>query len=71
MPCKASAPAWSSFKEHNPSFKFEDVDVDTGSDIAEKYGVMSVPTVLLIEDEKILKTRVGSFSEKDLNLLVV
>lgn len=71
MPCKASAPSWESFKSHNPQMSFKDINVDEDDTLAVQYGVMSVPAVVLLEDDRAIKTRVGSFSEKDLISLVV
>lgn len=71
MPCKASAPAWEAFKQHNPSLQFQDVDVDMNEEVVTQFGIMSVPTLVLVEDDKIIKTRIGSFSEGDLATLVI
>ena len=67
MPCKASAPAWKKFKEGNPSlFDYVDVDVDKEPALAKTFGVQSVPALVLIEDDKNFRMRIGSFTEGDL-----
>jgi thiol-disulfide isomerase/thioredoxin len=71
-PCKVSAPYWESFKEKNADrFLFEEVNVDEGSPKVEKYGVMSVPTVILCDDTGVYAQRSGSFKEADLERMAI
>ena len=71
MPCKASASAWEAFKQRNPALQYKDVDVDVDAENTSRFSIMSVPTLVLVEDDQVVKTRIGSFSEKDLAALVV
>ena len=41
-----------------------EVDVDEFEDLARKYGVMSIPTLILFEDGKELKRNIG-FMDKE------
>lgn len=62
-PCKSSAPAWEKFKAERSDVSFVDVDIDEDLGTTMKYGVMSVPTVISIdEDGKVLKRHVGGFT---------
>jgi thioredoxin 1 len=51
QPCRMLAPVFN--EQIKPQFsgvKFEDIDVDTNPDEVVKYGVTSVPTVVLVKD---------------------
>ena len=62
-PCKMFSPVFEDVeKEHD--FNFIKVDVDKYSEIARKYGVMSIPTVILFKDGMEVKRYTG-FMAKD------
>ena len=42
------------------------VDVDKFPEIARKYGVMSIPNIILFENNQIIKNQVGFLNEKEL-----
>lgn len=46
------------------------VDVDKFPKVAQEYGVMSVPTLLLMEDGKILKQHIGFMSNEEVNQFI-
>lgn len=47
------------------------VNVDDHPDITSKFGVRSLPTLVFTEGNKVTKTKVGSMSRKDLELMIV
>lgn len=49
-PCKALAPVMNEVKSQFSNVKFEDYDVDEAFDEATKYGIRSVPTVIVEKD---------------------
>jgi len=50
-PCRMLAPMFNEqVKPQFSSVKFEDIDVDTNSTEALKYGITSVPTVVIVKD---------------------
>lgn len=60
-PCRAFAPI---FKEVSNEYKgkanFKTIDVDENQALAAKYGVRSIPTVIILDkDQKVLDTNVG------------
>ncbi len=59
-PCKMMAPVVDGLSEDYEDVKFCKVNVDESSDIAMRYGVMSIPTFLLIKDGELVKTLVGA-----------
>lgn len=58
-PCKMLAPMISELAEENPEVRFFKVNVDENAELAAKYGVMSIPTVVFIKGGKTLATEVG------------
>lgn len=64
-PCKMFAPV---FEEVSDSydFNFIKINVDNYSDIARKYGVMSIPTVILFENGVEIKRFTGFMTKESL-----
>jgi len=58
-PCKLLAPVVNEIKGEMPNVKFTDVDVDENGDLASKYGVRGVPTVVIEKDGIEVKRFVG------------
>jgi len=46
-PCKVLAPVMNEVKGQFSNVNFEDIDIDENFELASKYGVRSVPTVIL------------------------
>lgn len=66
-PCKMMAPVIEEVaKETEGSVKVGKIDVDDSSEVAEKYGVMSVPTLILFKEGEISKTLVGFRNKEDI-----
>lgn len=38
---------------------FEHLDIDENQDLAKQYGVRGVPTMIMLEDDQVIKTLVG------------
>lgn len=67
-PCKSVLPI---LDEFSTSSDFENIDfvkvnVDNSADIAQKYGVRGIPTMLLIQDGKVVATKVGAQTKEQL-----
>ena len=66
-PCKAMAPALEAFAQGRgnelPVLK---VDIDAAPGLANRYGIRSVPTLMLFQDGKPLATQPGMMSERQL-----
>ena len=68
-PCKMMAPVVEEVAEELAGkIKVGKVNVDENQDLAMEYGVMSIPTLVVIENGKAVKTLVGFRSKQ--NLLV-
>ena len=51
-------------KNLNVFDKFQQIDVDVDMEFAQKHGVRNIPQLLLIEDDKVIKS-LGSGASKD------
>lgn len=62
-PCKMFGPIFEDISKEK-TINFVKLDVDSYSDIAREYGVMSIPTIILFRDGKEVKRFTG-FMSKD------
>jgi thioredoxin 1 len=51
-PCKMQAPVLDEFSKKIPSANVLKVNVDANSDLAEEYGIMSIPTMVVFTEGK-------------------
>ncbi len=58
-PCKMLAPVIAELAEEHPEVRFFKVNIDENAELAARYGVMSIPTVVLIKGGETLSTEVG------------
>ena len=66
-PCKAISPILEELAtELGDSVKICKVNVDSNSDIATKYEIRAIPTILIFKDGKVADTIVGLTSKDDL-----
>ncbi|HLO11547.1 MAG TPA: thioredoxin [Pseudoneobacillus sp.] len=49
-PCKMLAPIVEEVKQEQTDVEFEEINTDESMDIADKFGVQSVPTVIILKD---------------------
>jgi thioredoxin 1 len=59
-PCRALAPVMNEVKSQFSNVVFEDYDVDVAYDEATKYGIRSVPTVVIEKDGKEVERFAGA-----------
>lgn len=65
-PCKMQSPVFEAAAEQNTDVVFGKVNVDEEQDIAAKYSVMSIPTLILFKNGEIITKLVGLQSEDDI-----
>lgn len=59
-PCRMLAPVVSEIAEENAqTLKVGKVNIDEEQQLAQRFGIMSIPTVLLFKNGKVEKTSVG------------
>jgi len=59
-PCKMIAPILEELAKEQPGIQVAKLDVDANPEIAMRFNVMSIPTLLLIQDGEIKKKIVGA-----------
>jgi thioredoxin 1 len=59
-PCKMIAPLLEEIAKEQPGIQVAKVDVDSNPEIAARFNIMSIPTLLLIKDGEIKKKLVGA-----------
>jgi len=61
MPCKMVAPVLEELAgEYEGKIKIGKVDVDSQQELASKYNIVSIPTLLLMKDGDVVKQQVGA-----------
>ena len=58
-PCKAISPIIDEISEKHPEIKVCKINVDEEQELATQFGIMSVPTLLVIKDGKVVNQSVG------------
>lgn len=66
-PCRMIAPFIEEIaKEYGGKVKVGKINVDDEGELAVKFGIMSIPTVMVIKDGKVVNTAVGYRSKEQL-----
>ena len=65
-PCKMLAPTIEAIAEEYSSFKVGKVNVDDEPDLAQAYGISSIPTLILFKDGKAADMLVGLRSKDEI-----
>ena len=58
-PCKKQDPIIDDLEEEHPDVDFEKIDVDESPDVAQEYGVRSVPTIVVEKDGEVVEKFIG------------
>ena len=65
-PCKQLAVELASYQAATPEHRVVTVDVDESADLAQRFGVMSVPTIVVLLNGEVRGSLVGSRSARRL-----
>ena len=65
-PCKMLAPVVEQIAKENEDIKVAKINVDEAQELAEKYGVMSIPTLVVIKNGEEIKRQVGLASKTEI-----
>ena len=64
-PCKIMAPIFEEVKgEYEGKVEFKKVNVEEDSAMAMKYGVMSIPTFVILKDDKEVDRKLGAMPKE-------
>jgi len=63
-PCRMVVPIVEEIAEERPDIKVGKVNVDEQSELAAQFGIMSIPTLVVIKDGKITNQSIGAKSKK-------
>lgn len=69
-PCKMLSPVVEQFANENENVKVVKINVDDEQNLAVEYGVMSIPTLVVIKNGQELNRSVGIVSKNDILNLV-
>ncbi len=58
-PCKMVSPIIDEIAEENPEYKVGKVNVDEQPELAEQFQVMSIPTIFVLENGKVVNQAIG------------
>ncbi|MBR2068064.1 MAG: thioredoxin [Solobacterium sp.] len=58
-PCRMVAPVVAEIAEENPDIKVGKVNVDDEPELAAKFGIMSIPSLLVFKDGQLVNQTVG------------
>ena len=65
-PCKMFAPTFDEYAEDHGDVTCVKVDVDQNGDVARRYGIMSIPTIILFKNGEPAKKNVGTLDLEEL-----
>ena len=65
-PCKQLAPTVQEIANENPSLTVCKMDLDANRDTAVKYGIRSIPTLMLFKDGEAVGTEIGALTKQQL-----
>ena len=62
-PCRMVAPTVSELAEENPQYVFAKINVDDSPELAQKFGVVSIPTLVAMKNGRVINQAVGVHSK--------
>ncbi len=69
-PCRMIAPAVEKIAEERPDVKVCKINIDDEQELAIKYGVMSIPTLMVVKNGEIVNTAVGLRPKEEIEALL-
>ena len=65
-PCRMLSPVVDEVSNEISDVKFLKVDVDENNEIAARYNIMSIPTLIILKDGDVINKHTGLLSKSDL-----
>ena len=69
-PCRMLGPVVEAVASENKEYSFYKLNVDDSEEVAVKYGIMSIPCILIFENGELKNTSVGFKSKDELEELL-
>lgn len=69
-PCKVFSPIFNEVRSQMSDVSFAEVDVDQSSDLAIKYGIRGVPTLIIEKDGQVVDRKSGVLQNQALTQLI-
>lgn len=69
-PCRTFAPTFESVSEKNPEIVFGKVDTEDQQELAEAFGIRSIPTLMVFRDQVLLYNQPGALPPEALEDLI-
>lgn len=69
-PCKQFAPIFEKVAEENPDITFAKVNTEAQQAIATQYGIVSVPTLMVVREGIVLLNHPGAQPEDSMNKII-
>ena len=69
-PCRMLRPILDEIASERTGVKIMSIDVDEASDLARKYGIISIPCVIVFQDGKEISRSVGLKSKSDIESMI-
>lgn len=66
-PCKMMHPIIDKVVSENETLEVLKINVDENEELAREYGIMSIPTLILFKDKKIVEMKTGFTSNEEIN----
>jgi thioredoxin 1 len=70
QPCKAMLPALEAFAASNPQINVVKVNVDEQSELAKKWGVRGIPSIMVFKDGERIASKTGTLTQNQLQALL-
>lgn len=65
-PCRMVSPIVDEIAEENPQYLVGKINVDTERDLAQKFRVLSIPTLVVIKNGKVIHQSAGARSKDEI-----
>lgn len=65
-PCKIMSPVVDEIAEENPSVTVAKCDVDEAEELAMRFGIMSIPTIMVFKGGEAVETFIGVTTKEDI-----
>lgn len=71
-PCQMLKPVLEEVEKEHPEVEFEAINIDEEQEKAEKYGIMSIPTLIMLDEKgEVRETLVGTKSKAEIEKAIL